>query len=65
MSKLNETTRCFPRSMEEAFEDNVETHKRRQQWEWMEGHKPNSESWQSMAMCFAAGFIVSMVIFVK
>jgi hypothetical protein len=51
--------------MEEAFEDNVETHKRRQQWEWMEGHKPNSESWQSMAMCFAAGFIVSMVIFVK
>lgn len=65
MSKLNETTRCFPRTLEEAFEESVEAAKRRQQWEWMEHHTVNNEHWSSMAMCFFAGFILSMVIFVK
>ena len=64
MNKLNETTRCFPRSMEDAFEESVEAIKRRQQWEWMEHHVPDNQHWTSMAMCFFAGFIVSMLIFI-
>lgn len=65
MNKINDTTRCFPRTLEEAFEDSVEAAERRQQWEWMEHHVQSNDQWINAAMCFVAGFIVSMVIFVK
>jgi len=65
MNKLNETTRCFPRTLEDAFEESVEAQKRRQQWEWMEHHVPSNENLVNALMCFFVGFIVSMVIFVK
>lgn len=65
MSKVNETTRCYPRTLEDAFPDTVYAHQQRENWEWMERHSQNREHWISMAMCFFAGFFVSMVIFVK
>ena len=41
--KLNDTTRTFPRTLAEAFPDNVEDQQRLQQGEWMEQHQPDYE----------------------
>ena len=61
--KLNDTTRTYPRSMEEAFQDTVHAQDQRQRWEWMEGHRSNASSeaefWVYITMAFAAGFLVS------
>jgi hypothetical protein len=61
--KLNETTRTFPRSMEEAFQDTVHAQNQRHRWEWLEGHKSDraseAEFWVYIALAFAAGFLVS------
>ena len=65
MSKLNTTTRCYPRTMEEAFPNNVEAIRQREQGEWMEHYQPNNEQWLNTFYAFSAGFIVSMLIFVK
>ena len=65
MSKVNDTTRCFPRTLEDAFKDDVESIKRREQWEWMEHHASDHHEMINLAMAFCAGFFVSMVIFVK
>lgn len=65
MSKLNDTTRCFPRTLEDAFKDDVDAIKRREQWEWMEHHVPDNQNAINTVMVFLAGFILSMVIFVK
>jgi len=61
--KLNDTTRCFPHTMEEAFGENHYDLERRQRWEWMEGHQSDAsaqaEFWVYMTLAFAAGFLVS------
>ena len=65
MNKLNTTTRCYPRTLEEAFPDNVESLKRLQQGEWMEHHQKSYEPLLNVLYAFCAGFFVSMVIFIK
>ena len=61
--KLNDTTRCYPRTMQEAYPNTVEAVEARQRWEWMEGHRSNAsaqaEFWTYIALAFAAGFLVS------
>jgi len=61
--KLNETTRTFPRTLEEAFPDNVEDIQRLQQGDWMEEHTHDYEKWLNIIYSFAAGFIVAMIVF--
>lgn len=61
---MNETTRMFPRTMEEAFPDNVEDIRRLEASQWIEHHSRAYEKWANIAYAFAAGFIVSMLIFI-
>jgi hypothetical protein len=61
--KLNDTTRCYPRTMQDAYPNTVEAIEARQRWEWMEGHRSDAsaqaEYWVHIALAFAAGFLVS------
>jgi hypothetical protein len=61
--KLNDTTRCYPRTMQDAYPNTVEAIEARQRWEWMEGHRSDAsaqaEFWVYMSLAFAAGFLVS------
>jgi hypothetical protein len=63
--KINDTTRTFPRSMEEAFQDTVHAQQFRDRWEWLEGHKSDNsvqaEFWTYITLAFAAGFLVSQI----
>lgn len=65
--ELNETTRTYPRSTEEAFPDTVVAQERRKNWQWMEESqestiplKPDldAEFWVYITLAFAAGFLV-------
>ena len=60
---MNETTRKFPRTLEEAFPSNVQDIQRLQQGEWMEGHIPTYEKYLNIVYSFAAGFIFAMLVF--
>jgi hypothetical protein len=51
--------------MEEAFPSDVESMRRLENSQWFEAHQETYEKWVNIAYAFAAGFIVSMVIFVK
>ena len=62
---MNDTTRMFPRTLEEAFPDNVEDMRRLEASQWFERHERSYEKWVNIAYAFAAGFFVSMVIFIK
>lgn len=62
---MNETTRMFPRTLEEAFPDNVEDIRRLEASQWIEHYNKTYEKWTNIAYAFVAGFIVSMVIFIK
>lgn len=62
---MNDTTRMFPRTLEEAFPDNVEDIRRLETSQWFERHERSYEKWANIAYAFVAGFIVSMVIFIK
>ena len=62
---MNDTTRTYPRTMEEAFPSDVESMRRLENSQWFEAHQETYEKWVNIAYAFAAGFIVSMVIFVK
>ncbi len=62
---MNETTRMFPRTLEEAFPDNVEDIRRLEASQWIEYHERTYEKWVNIAYAFVAGFVVSMVIFIK
>jgi hypothetical protein len=62
---MNDTTRTYPRTMEEAFPKDVESMRRLENSQWFEVHQETYEKWVNIAYAFAAGFIVSMVIFVK
>jgi hypothetical protein len=61
--KLNDTTRTFPRSLDEAFPSNVEDIQRLQQGDWMERHTPEYEKYLNIVYSFAAGFVVAMIVF--
>lgn len=61
--KVNETTRTYPRTMEEAFPHNVQDIQRLQQGEWMEHYSPDYEKYLNIVYSFAAGFIVAMLVF--
>lgn len=64
--ELNETTRTYPRSTEEAFPDTVVAQERRKNWQWMEETQASpqinteldSEFWIYITLAFAAGFLV-------
>jgi hypothetical protein len=51
--------------MEEAFPKDVESMRRLENSQWFEVHQGSYEKWANIAYAFAAGFIVSMAIFVK
>ena len=61
--KLNNTTRTYPRTMQDAFPNTVEAIEQRQRWEWMEGSRSDTaqqtEYWVHITLAFAAGFLVS------
>lgn len=62
--KVNDTTRTFPRTLEEAFpQDNVERQQKLAQAEWIEQHQHNHDKWLNIVYAFAAGFIVAMLAF--
>lgn len=61
---VNDTTRTFPRTLEEAFPENFYDLERYERWEWEEKHDPTiAEKWLNITYAFAAGFIVAMLIF--
>ena len=64
-NQLNDTTRTFPRTEEEAFGSSYYDLQRQQRWEWMEGHKSDTaaqaEFWVYITLAFAAGFLVSHI----
>jgi len=62
---MNDTTRTYPRTMEEAFPKDVESMRRLENSQWFEVHQKSYEKWANIAYAFASGFIVSMAIFVK
>jgi hypothetical protein len=61
--KVNDTTRTFPRTLNEAFPENVQDLQRLQQGNWMERHTPDHEKYLNIVYSFAAGFVVAMIIF--
>ena len=61
--KHNDTTRMYPRTLEEAFPNNVEDIQRLQQGDWMEYHHADYEKYLNIVYAFAAGFIVAMLVF--
>lgn len=62
---INNTTRKYPRTLQEAYPNTVSAVEARQRWEWMEGHRSDaaaqSEYWVHMALAFAAGFLVHLI----
>lgn len=63
-TKLNTTTRTFPRTLEEAFPENYYDLQRYQTWESTERHDDSmAQKWLNITYAFAAGFIFSMLIF--
>jgi hypothetical protein len=61
--KINDTTRIYPRTMQDAFPNTVAANEQRQRWEWLEGHQSDiaaqAEFWVYITIAFAAGFLVS------
>ena len=64
-SQLNETTRIYPRTMQDAFPNTVSAIEQRQRWEWLEGHVDSfanqAEFWVYIACAFAAGFVTHTI----
>lgn len=61
--KINDTTRTFPRTLAEAFPDNVEDQQRLQQGTWSETHSTDYDKYLNIIYSFAAGFVVAMIVF--
>jgi len=63
--KLNDTTRRFLNTMQDAFGYNDYDLERQKRWEWMEGDRSDkaaqAEFWVYIACAFAAGFVVSQL----
>lgn len=63
-SNVNDTTRTFPRTLDEAFPQNFYDLQRYELWEWEEKHDPTTaEKWLNITYSFCAGFIFAMLIF--
>jgi len=62
---MNDTTRKYPRTMQEAFPNTVDAVQARHRWEWMEGHRSDTaqqaEFWVYIACAFAAGFVTHII----
>ena len=62
---MNDTTRKYPRTMQEAFPNTVDAVQARQRWEWMEGNRSDAsqqaEFWVYIACAFAAGFVTHII----
>jgi len=57
---MNETTRTYPRTMDEAFPNTVEHNAMLERSVWFEAHTPKeieSEFWGYMALAFFAGYL--------
>lgn len=62
--KINDTTRCFPRTASDAFRENYYDIQSRQRWEWLEGHTETTsqaEFWVYITLAFAAGFLTHLL----
>ena len=63
--KINDTTRCFPRTTADAFRENYYDIQARQRWEWLEGSQNDSyaqaEFWVYITIAFAAGFLTCLL----
>ena len=59
---MNETTRMFPRTLNEAFPSSVESERRMEMSQWFEKHKRPYDKWFTLGYTFCAGFIVSLLI---
>ena len=63
--KINDTTRIYPRTMQEAFPNTVSAVEQRQRWEWMEGHQSDAaaqaEFWVYITCAFACGFLTHIL----
>lgn len=62
--KLNDTTRTYPRTMQDAFPNTVYANERLQTGAWYEGHQSpeltfqDAQFWVYIVCSFAAGFLV-------
>lgn len=58
-------TRKYPRTMQDAFPNTVESQERRKTWEWFEGHQKTqsgeAEFWVYIVCAFAAGFVTHII----
>lgn len=57
---MNDTTRMFPRTMQEAFPDNVEHNAMLERCIWHEPHHSKEityEFWYYVALSFLAGYL--------
>lgn len=58
-------TRKYPRTMQEAFPNTVQSQQSRKTWEWFEGHQQQeshqAEFWVYIACAFAAGFVTHLI----
>ena len=63
--KHNDTTRRYPRTMQEAWPNTYYDQLRHERWEWMEGHRSaasrQAEFWVYIVLAFAAGFLTHML----
>jgi hypothetical protein len=64
-----DTTRKYPRTLNEAFPMNVEAIQKRKEWLWFEAHgdwtTPDVEFWTYITLAFAAGFLVAILVGAK
>ena len=69
MDDLNPTTRKFPRTLEEAFPDNVEAFQQLERSIWWDRPQVNywsdldADTWVMLACAFAAGFFIAHLIY--
>ena len=62
--KLNETTRTYPRTLDEAFPENTIAIEKRNKWMWFEEQQPfspDTEFWTYIALAFGAGFLLAII----
>ena len=64
-SQHYDSTRKYPRTLSEAFPDNVEAIEKRKQWMWLEAYgdtfSPDVEFWTYITLAFAAGFLTHLL----
>jgi hypothetical protein len=61
---MNETTRTYPRTLDEAFPENTTAIEKRNKWMWFEEQQafsPDAEFWTYIALAFGAGFLLAVI----